>query len=48
MEQKYTTIALPNTLTADVEAYIRKSGRYRNRTEFCIEAIRKHLRELEG
>lgn len=47
---EYTTISLPKPLLKDIKAYVDGPGRgrYRSKTELCIEAIRRHLRELES
>ncbi len=46
--RRYTNIALPDDLVAQIDNIIKKKGLgYKSRGEFVKEAVRNHLRELK-
>lgn len=45
---KYTTVSIPKTLMAKVEAIVTSNtSNYQNKTDFVLDAIRERLKELE-
>lgn len=47
MVSKYTNISLPDELVEEIDKFVRKNSfGYKNRADFCKEAIRSFLRKL--
>ncbi len=42
----YTTVALPDSLMAEIDQMVSKKG-YTSRAELLKEAVRKYLREIK-
>ncbi|MEM2102897.1 MAG: ribbon-helix-helix domain-containing protein [Candidatus Bathyarchaeia archaeon] len=43
---EYTTVSIPKDLAQQIEDTIKTTGKYKNRSDFAIDVIRRHLEKI--